>query len=714
MPLIPIRGTVKKMFRKAIPVWLPLRDGKEKLNRHLIFRETLDSLRGVTLVLAAADFYRVRVNGRFAGFGPARTAGGYARVDRYDLSSFDSPSGENELVIEVAGYSCKSLSTVRRDSFFAAELVRGEETLKYSGRDFPAWVNVRRVREVERFSVQRHFGEVYDERIAEPFGEQYRVATVPTAADVRFIPRGVPLASCEVTDSGRYLSRGAFTPGDENREGLKKRAYSFAPEKEPDYGLFTEEEIVDKPYRFVNALTSEKTDGCGDMPVRLGAGEWLMVDLEQIQSGFLRWSGEAEEESDVVLAFSELCEGETFSFRRVNMHCVIEYHLPRGKIEAESFEPYTFRHVAVFVKSGAVDLHSVGFRSFERDCSAAIHRTFRSPELNDIYSAALRSFAHNAVDLFTDCPSRERAGWLCDSFFTGRAEYFLFGNTDVEDAFLENYVLFENRGEFPRGVLPMCYPSDPHGGNKFIPQWDMWYVLEVCEYLTERRPDRDREFFRPSVFGVVDFLSGYENAMGLLENLPSWNFIEWSDANTWVQDISYPTNMLYAGLLDAVADTFDRPALHQKADRVRQKTVEMSFDGEIFCDHAKRLEDGSYVNEPHISEACQYYAILFGGVSLDDPRYAKLRDYVVNDFANFDPGERKFCPKNAFIGLYLRMNVLLNMGDCALMAKNLETFCGHMSRVTGTLWEYKDGKGSLDHGFASYVALTIPFADRLN
>ena len=26
-------------------------------------------------------------------------------------------------------------------------------------------------------------------------------------------------------------------------------------------------------------------------------------------------------------------------------------------------------------------------------------------------------------------------------------------------------------------------------------------------------------------------------------------------------------------------------------------------------------------------------------------------------------------------------------------------------------WEYKDGKGSLDHGFASYVALALPSAD---
>jgi beta-xylosidase len=30
-----------------------------------------------------------------------------------------------------------------------------------------------------------------------------------------------------------------------------------------------------------------------------------------------------------------------------------------------------------------------------------------------------------------------------------------------------------------------------------------------------------------------------------------------------------------------------------------------------------------------------------------------------------------------------------------------------------TEWEYKDGKGSLDHGFASYIALTLPYADSI-
>ena len=710
------------MFIKAIPVWGNYVNYTEKLNRHLIFRETAESLKGTILNIAAADFYRLTVNGEFVGFGPARTAKGYARVDSYDLSGVKEADGKNnEIVIEVAGYCCKSMSTVLQNSFLCAELKVTGEVTKYTGRDFECFENARRVRKAERYSVQRHFGELYDAPVPAQFSAKYAVETIAADVDVSFIPRRVPFASYNITDIHKYLSRGKFSETADGRAksgefgtGKKQNAYSFDPEKELDYGVFPESEVKDKPYRYVGGVEKTKTAGEGALPVTLSAGEWIMVNFDMIMCGFIRFRADVKEDCDLVIAFSELCENECFTFREVNMQGVTEYKFSAGdSVTEETFEPYSFRHVSLFVKSGSLTLMSVGYRSFERNMDEAVTRKFKKPVHNEIYNAALRTFAHNAVDLFTDCPSRERAGWLCDSFFMGRAEFFLYGKTPIEDAFLENYVLYEGDGSYPAGALPMCYPSTPAEKNKFIPQWNIWYVLEVCEYLTERRPDIDKELFRSSVMGVTEFLSRYENADRLLENLPSWNFVEWSSANTWTQDVNYPTNFLYAAMLSAVSKTFSRPELSEKAELVRKKAVELSFNGELFVDHSIRNADGTYVNQKHISEACQYYAILYGGIDIDAPKYKKLKEYVINDFSNFDPKENQFCAKNAFIGLYLRMNVLMNMKDGALLAKNLDTFCTHMSRITGTLWESKNGNGSLDHGFASYVALTIPLADSL-
>ncbi len=709
----PLKREEIYMFNCAVPVWKKYDSFDDAQNRHLIFREKLPSLGGVTLSVAASDFYRLRVSGEFVGFGPARAALGYARVDEYDLSEYDR-DGECEIVLEVAGYHCKSLATVWQSSFLCAELKKEGKVLKYTGRDFPCYENLRRVRYVERYSVQRHYGEIYDGGCGEIFVKENLVSAVPIDEVPIFIPRHVPRAFCAVRDVREFIARGVFCEAPNGRDesgefgtGKKKNAYSFELSSEPGHGFFPEDKIPDKPYRYIASLDKKRVTGSGILPVSLNSGEWITVDFGMIQAGFLRFEACISEDADIVLAFSELCEGDTFSHRAVNFQGVIEYKLPRGRYTEESFEPYSFRHVCLFVKRGAMRLDSVGYRTFERDTRGAKRPSFAKTEHEELYNTALRTFAHNAVDILTDCPSRERAGWLCDSYFMGKAEYFFFGETPAEDNFLENYVSFKNGGSYPEGVLPMCYPGDPIQGSYFIPQWNMWYVLEVCEYLDTRRPDIDKSRFIPSVFGVLDFLKKYENSDGLLERLPSFNFVEWSDANSWTKDVSYPTNFLYAGILDAVAVTFSRPELSDKAERVRKKTAELSFNGELFVDHAKRDTSGTLVNQMHISEACQYYAILFGKIDLAEPKYAALRANVVNDFSDFEPGNYTFCPKNAFIGLYLRMAVLLSLGDRALLEKNLEVFLP-MCKKTGTLWEFRDGRNSLDHGFASYVALTIP------
>ena len=61
------------------------------------------------------------------------------------------------------------------------------------------------------------------------------------------------------------------------------------------------------------------------------------------------------------------------------------------------------------------------------------------PELQSILEAAKATLAQNSVDVLTDCPSRERAGWLSDSFFSSEAERIMTGKNQAEQTFLENY-----------------------------------------------------------------------------------------------------------------------------------------------------------------------------------------------------------------------------------------------------------------------------------
>lgn len=665
------------MFQKAMPIWYDM-----GLNTNLIFCAKAQ-LAGATLRISASDFYKVYIDDCFLGFGPARTAKGYARVDEYVLSS------GNEIRIEVAGYGCKSLSTVKQSSFCCAEVTCGKEVLVATGGDFTCFINRERRQKTERFSMQRHFTEIYD------IGEMPKyAAAVPVKAPI-FIERRVPYADFSLHKADTYVG-GNFIQGELRR----KNAYTAGMRTDSKWGQYSEEEISDLPFRYVDSQEF-RADLKGKLPVSLTEGQWIMLDACAIQAGFPFLKASAKKDSEIILAMTENCPDDAFDFVN-HMHCqpVIQYNLKAGQqMQKESFEPYTFRKVAVLIKSGEITISEFGWRNFVRNMKSAKRLKFDDLALQGVYDAALRTFSHNAVDIFTDCPSRERAGWLCDSYFTGKAEYFLFGKTPVEDAFLENFILYKNEGEYPQGVLPMTYPSDPGENNKFIPQWDMWYVLEVCDYLTNRNKSADREAFRPSVMGVIEFLSRYENELGLLEKLPGWNFVEWSKANEWVQDINYPTNFLYAGMLEAVGDTFGLP-LAEKVKHIRKQAIDYAFNGELFVDHAKRVGN-NVVNYDDISEACQYYAVLFGDIDVNDAKYAKLKEAIINGF-NFYQKEN-FCSVNAFIGMYLRMSVLHRMGDTRLLHNNIQSFFGGMCDKTGTLWEYKIPEKSLDHGFTSYV-----------
>jgi alpha-L-rhamnosidase len=691
------------MFYHAIPVYP---QGKEReMNTFAAFRLETGNLAGTALHITACTFYQLWINGSFVAAGPARTAGGYAREDVICLDPF---SGEhNHLIITVTGHYCRSLSTVKQPSFLQAELRRGEEALYWTGRDFEGFLSRRKVQKVQRYSGQRHFSEVWD--LHEPLLTQpIPLVTVTPAPQI--IPRVAPYPVYRAVCPNQIASRGEAIYD----EALPYKAHKYSFEPSEFWGFYPDEDVCHFPMTWIQRHRFSMTGGRCDLPVTLGTNQYAIVDFGRIEAGFLTLRCQALEESQLILSYSECGTGEDHRLSFMSAHNVIEYLLPPDQAEEMSFEPYTARYVLVGVRSGQVRLDGVGMLTYEADTANARLPQTDDPQLAAVCRGALRTYAHNAVDLYTDCPSRERAGWLCDSYFTGKTEHYLFGRVPVEEAFLENYRLYQNDGSLPQGALPMCYPSDiRESEHVFIPQWTMWYILEVEEFLRERSADTDPALFRPSVQGLLDFYRRHENADGLLEKLPCWNFVEWSRANNWTQDVNYPTNFLYAQALDAAAQILGNTTLHQKADRVRRTAAEQSFNGTVFLDHAVRDEMGQLVLQPDCSEICQYYAILFGGIDIHAPEYSELYRLVTRVFGAVRKQPLADIEEiNAFIGVYLRLEALLKMGEFHLVLQDIRDFFGAMEQKTGTLWEHRHDRGSRDHGFASYALVALDKALR--
>ena len=238
----------------------------------------------------------------------------------------------------------------------------------------------------------------------------------------------------------------------------------------------------------------------------------------------------------------------------------------------------------------------------------------------------------------------------------------------------------------------------------------MWYIIEADDYINRRGHRELSEDFRESLYGLLGFFTQYENEDGLLESLPNWNFIEWGIANSWTAGISYPTNFLYARVLDAFYSIYGDTACRDKAAAIREKTIKASFNGRYFLDHAVRDENGAPVLMPEASEAAQYYALLFGDLDLSDGKYAEflyLIKEVFNPQRNGESEMPEIAPVDLFIGAYLRIEALLKLGEWELVLRDVKGFFGGMAHDTETLWEYRRRHGSRDHGFASFAAPAI-------
>jgi len=90
--------------------------------------------------------------------------------------------------------------------------------------------------------------------------------------------------------------------------------------------------------------------------------------------------------------------------------------------------------------------------------------------------------------------------------------------------------------------------------------------------------------------------------------------------------------------------------------------------------------------------------------------HGKLWDKLVHQFGP-ERKQTNALPEihqaNAFVGNYLRSELLSRYGHPAQIKKELVDFYLYMAEQTGTLWENVGASASCNHGFASHVAHSL-------
>ena len=687
-------------FVKARPVW---EKGMQKeLNHSLKFVSHIGASNDAHLRISGYTGYRVFINGEFVHYGPARAGRGYYRTDEIDISRYLTKE-VNDVTVFSTGYYCDTFEWLKEPSFLCAEIISGSEVVAYTGGDgWCAYSQGEQVKRVQRYSYQRAFAEVYD------------MGRCDASVEVELEP----------CDDKNFIAREIIYP-EFPRESVAEIYASGTVSKTTPEKYYDRREVANAG-KTVDGFSSESTEvisihkaqelkltkegGKGELPLLMEPDTYISAAMKSNVTGLIEVSVKCLEDTELYMTFDELLVDGEVDFARNHTSNVILYRLKGGeKYDLITAEPYTFKYLNVITVGGKIELTYTGVIRTDFNSSeilVSLNTDKADAVIKRIYDAAIETFRQNTFDIYMDCPSRERAGWLCDSFFTSRVERLLSGKSTVERCFLSNFAMEDDYKGLPSGMLPMCYPSE-FRIPEYIPNWAMWYFLELREYLERTCDQAFVNDLRPKMLKLCEYFERFENADGLLEKLEGWVFVEWSRCNHLTQDVNYPSNMLYYMFLKTIYELYGDEKYNEKAEKLRLTIREKSRMGLFFCDNSV-YAGGKLTLSGERTETCQYYAFFTGVATVEED--AELFETLVSDFGpeRSQTGKwREIHPSNAFIGNYLRLELLCKNGLYEKLEENIRGYFDYMATLTGTLWEHKDITASCNHGFASHVLVWL-------
>jgi hypothetical protein len=442
--------------------------------------------------------------------------------------------------------------------------------------------------------------------------------------------------------------------------------------------------------------------------------KYAVFDLKQMQTGFIDLSFESSSGATVDIVYSDRLERDGDISARIGYSSCIRVVCGPGLINFTSFEVYAMRYIKVIIRCGGkCTLGHVGVLTYTVPDTNGGSFLCSDENVNRIYEAAKRTLIMNTLDVFMDCPDRERSGWLCDSLWTARAARMMLADSSVERAMIENFI-FHPSEECFHAFFPACYPACGDWKNAILTTWSFWLVIEIGEYYA-RTGDRELiDRFKPR---LLEFFDGVESLCGEhgLYETKSVVFIDWSTSNDadHVSPISSAANVLYACALETIDRLYGSEKAAARAKQIREilksKVIDRGgYDPRYIMHDSLEYKDGSLRGKPYYSEAAQY-TMLWGGL-FTEAECEGLIDAVVNELGPCPvrkPPTLDIGTANMFIGLCIRLDMLSKLGKYETMYNEIRYLCdGMIKEGPGTLWETVAGS-SRCHGFMSHIGVLL-------
>lgn len=714
-------------FFKAKAIWGS--QLSQEYNQFLGFHRSLflSSPLTLTISIAARNYYRLYINGDMIANGPARTAKHFCRVDEITLTL----SGKVDIALEVAAYDspehyCNDCTL--ESGMLTAEVRTPDQTvLAYTGDELWHYFELSyRDSYAETMSHSREIIEVYhlDETSYQwRFGVGKYQKPVILNEPITYLERRSPYPTYQPFLFPMLLDVCDIVPSDgketdsnlEIAKIFKSEWYASLPKENcflnslineveaPFTGTYHYEASMAGFYPVTSAVSQS------DRAIKICPGEHpaaFIWALNRSEVGFLDLQLTVEKNTIVDFINTDYLENN--GSVKPNTY-ITRYTLQPGSYHLTTFEPKLVKYLKlIFRTKGTVNFSVPKLLNYTYPASEDCFFLCSDHDLNSIYRASKHTLKLNTLDIFMDCPQRERAGWLCDSYFTSTGAWQLFGDLSVEKDFIENFMLTDS-DEIWNAFFPEVYPaSKTNPSDPGIRSWSFWLIAELADYCERSGDIAFIEFCRKRVTHFIDGMLSLRGESGLLENMDCL-FVDWSlsNKNFCLEPISIPCNCLAVYILEKMAHIYQNSDWEQAAAAMRKIIEDLDSSVSIFGgggDSAKLL-DGTLQRGDCPTES-GIALELWSGFHRKDKKY--IRDFAermgVSPLLPADPNIGK---ANLFIGLMIRFDVLAKLDEIEALIRDLRAlYLPELSIETETLFEGVTEKSGC-HGFNGAIGAII-------
>lgn len=443
-------------------------------NRHMLVRKTLaldEKPRQAVLRITADDYYKLYVNGRYVGQGPAQGYAFHYNYNEWDLTSA-LQAGENVIAVHVyyQGHINRAYNSGDLRQGMIAELYTEQGLMAATDS---SW----------KYAIAGQYGTTgtvgYDTQFLECIDQRL---AIPDWHTVGF--------------------------NDEDWENVAEKPdadYVFVPQSTPALQV----------YRIEPAQVE-----------RLGEGHYL-IDFGKEITGQFEMKARGQAGDRIELRYGEELEADGVSVKyemRCNCTYLETWTLSGREDTLELFEYKAFRYVEVLGPFEAIqpDSFAAVVRHYPLDPEACRFES-ADPLLQQIWDICTRGVQLCAQENYVDCPSREKGQYLGDNTVMGHTHMYISGDLRLFKKAIRDFAL--SAAVCP-GLLAVAPGSFMQEIADFSLQWPMQLLLY---YQHSGDIDFLKEMY-PVAENLLAYFRKYARQDGLLENVKEkWNLVDWPD-----------------------------------------------------------------------------------------------------------------------------------------------------------------------------------------